>query len=92
MHEFERVEDHIRGILEARLAPADEDLDQVLADCFDLFSSAKSTVAANMPPSYKRLEPEKRASKQPGGSGPLQSGSSQEAPANAPNGEKSFMT
>lgn len=92
MQEFERVEDHIRGILEGRLAPADEDLDQVLAECFDLFSSAKSTVAANMPPSYKRLEPDKRASKHLGGPGPLLSGSGQDTPANAPNAERSFIT
>ncbi|KAL2208987.1 hypothetical protein CC79DRAFT_1367191 [Sarocladium strictum] len=90
MQEFEKVEDHIRGILEARLAPADEELDQVLSECFDMFSQAKATVAANLPPSYnshKGAAPSKRQS----GMGPLSSGS-QDTPGNAPNGEKSFMT
>ncbi|KAK0390983.1 hypothetical protein NLU13_0485 [Sarocladium strictum] len=91
MQEFERVEDHIRGILEGRLAPADEELDQLLAECFGMFSQAKETVSANMPPSYnshKSSEPTKRQS----GTGPLSSASSQDMSGHAPNGEKSFMT
>lgn len=91
MQEFERVEDHIRSILEGRLAPADEELDQLTAECFDMFSQAKATVAANMPPSYnskkgsevKRQSNTGQLTSAPGG---------QDTTGIASNGEKSFMT
>lgn len=52
MAEFEEVEDHIKEILTTRLVRADLTLDQVLAQCYDLFHDAKTTVEANMPATY----------------------------------------
>ncbi|KAH6895553.1 hypothetical protein B0T10DRAFT_587051 [Thelonectria olida] len=52
MAEYEEVEDHIREILDAAMIPADHTLDQVLAECFDLYQSAKAIVLANKPPTY----------------------------------------
>lgn len=50
--EFEGLEDHIRELLDTGLVPADKAIDQVLAECFDVFQEAKSTVKANMPVTY----------------------------------------
>ncbi|KAM5348154.1 hypothetical protein ACJ41O_007978 [Fusarium nematophilum] len=52
MAEFEEVEDHIRELLTTGLVRADKSLDQVLAECYDLYHDAKATVAANMPVTY----------------------------------------
>jgi hypothetical protein len=91
MQEYERVEDYIRSILEGRLAPAEEELDQILSECFNMFSQAKATVSTNMPPSYNTHQ-SSDTSKHLSGTGLLSSVSSQDTPVNAPNGEKSFMT
>lgn len=50
--EFEGLEDHIRELLDTGLVPADKAIDQVLAECFDIFQEAKATVQANMPVTY----------------------------------------
>jgi hypothetical protein len=50
--EFDEVEDYLKEILDTGLVPANQTLDQVLADCFDKFSEAKQTVAANVPSTY----------------------------------------
>jgi hypothetical protein len=50
--EFEGLEDHIRELLDTGLVPADKTIDQVLAECFDIFQEAKATVQANMPVTY----------------------------------------
>lgn len=52
MTEFEQLEDHIRELLDTGLAPADRAIDQILAECFDLYTEAKLTVQANMPVTY----------------------------------------
>jgi hypothetical protein len=52
MVEFEAVEDHIRETLDTSLVPADYAIDQVLAECFDMFQRVKSTVTANLPMTY----------------------------------------
>lgn len=49
---FEELEDHIKEILDSSIAPAGQTADQVLAECFDLYRDAKSTVAVNMPANY----------------------------------------
>lgn len=51
--EFEGLEDHIRELLDTGLVPVDKTIDQVLAECFDIFQEAKATVQANMPVTYK---------------------------------------
>ncbi|RFU74833.1 c6 transcription factor [Trichoderma arundinaceum] len=50
--EFEALEDHIKEILDSGIAPADQATDQILAECFDLYQDAKSTVSANLPANY----------------------------------------
>ncbi|KAF7560603.1 hypothetical protein G7046_g3542 [Stylonectria norvegica] len=52
MAEFDKVEDHIKEILETGIVPADNAIDQTLAECFDLFHNAKVTVGANLPVTY----------------------------------------
>jgi hypothetical protein len=42
------VEDYIRKILGTCIVPADKAIDQVVAECFELYSNAKATVVANM--------------------------------------------
>lgn len=52
MTEFEQLEDHIRELLDTGLAPADRAIDQVLAECFEMYAEAKLTIQANMPATY----------------------------------------
>jgi hypothetical protein len=52
MAEFEKIEDHIKEVLNSNICPAGQTADQFLAECFDLYRDAKSTVALNMPASY----------------------------------------
>lgn len=52
MAEFEAVEDHIKELLETRIVPINQTLDQILADCYERYHTAKATVAANMPVTY----------------------------------------
>ncbi|KAF5694676.1 C6 transcription factor [Fusarium mundagurra] len=52
MAEFERVEDHIREILDTRIVPSNKSIEQVVAECFELYRNAKATIAANMPATY----------------------------------------
>lgn len=49
---FDEVEDHIRQLLDTGIAPADKTIDQILAECFEMYRSSKATVNANMPVSY----------------------------------------
>ncbi|TDZ22866.1 hypothetical protein Cob_v004187 [Colletotrichum orbiculare MAFF 240422] len=50
--EFEKVEDHLKMILDTGIVPQDMTVDQVLVDCFDLYSEAKTTIQANIPAVY----------------------------------------
>lgn len=62
MAEFEEIEDHIKEILDSSIAPAGQPAEQVLAECFDLYRDAKSTVAVNLPANYaskQMLQPTK---------------------------------
>lgn len=52
MIEFEELVDHIRELLDTGLAPPDRAIDQLLAECFDLYQEAKATVQANLPMTY----------------------------------------
>ncbi|KAF4467917.1 c6 transcription factor [Fusarium albosuccineum] len=52
MSEFEHVEDHIAEVLTTRLVRADKTVGQVLAECYDRYHDAKTTVEANMPVTY----------------------------------------
>ncbi|KAF4977465.1 hypothetical protein FZEAL_6029 [Fusarium zealandicum] len=52
MTEFEEVEDYMRKLLTTGLVRADLTVDQVLAECYDLYHTAKATVEANMPATY----------------------------------------
>ncbi|KAF6841520.1 hypothetical protein CMUS01_03553 [Colletotrichum musicola] len=50
--EFEEVEDHIKKVLDTAVVPEDMTIDQVIAQCFDLYTEAKTTIQANMPATY----------------------------------------
>ncbi|KAJ4269949.1 hypothetical protein NW762_001620 [Fusarium torreyae] len=50
--EFEQVEDHIRELLTTGLVRADKSVNDVLAECYDMYHHAKTTVEANMPAAY----------------------------------------
>lgn len=52
MDEFGQVQDHIRGLLDTGIVPAEQTVNQVLANCFDLYQNAKATVSANLPVNY----------------------------------------
>ncbi|GKU03568.1 c6 transcription factor [Fusarium langsethiae] len=50
--EFERVEDHIREILVTGLVRAEKSVNEALAECYDRFHRAKTTVEVNVPAAY----------------------------------------
>ncbi|KAK2931558.1 hypothetical protein FoTM2_009070 [Fusarium oxysporum f. sp. vasinfectum] len=39
-------------ILDTRIVPSDKTIEQVVAECFELYRNAKATIAANMPATY----------------------------------------
>lgn len=49
---FEEIEDRIKEFLDSGIALVDQKPEQVLAECFDLYRHAKSTVTVNMPSNY----------------------------------------
>lgn len=78
MAEFEEIEDHIKEVLNSSIVPAGQTAEQVLAEFFDRYREAKSTVVVNMPANYASkqiLSPEKQINKgsfNPGpGTGPV---------------------
>ncbi|KAG5955073.1 hypothetical protein E4U57_003765 [Claviceps arundinis] len=52
MAEFEDIEDHIKEILDSGIVPAGQSAPQVLAECFDYFRDAKTTIVVNLPANY----------------------------------------
>ncbi|KAI0599380.1 hypothetical protein F4775DRAFT_600186 [Biscogniauxia sp. FL1348] len=52
-NEFYKLEEHLKSIIDTGLVPADQNIHEVLADCFDMFRSARQTVQDNIPASYK---------------------------------------
>ncbi|CAI6088567.1 unnamed protein product [Clonostachys chloroleuca] len=52
MYEYEKVQDHIKELLDSRMAPEDLDLDQVIAECFDMYQEAKSNAMSARPLTY----------------------------------------
>lgn len=67
MFEFERLEDHIKELLESGLIPAHQTLDQAIAGCFHMYQEAKATVADNMPISYTSRHGNKQNGQSGGG-------------------------
>jgi len=53
MDEYKEVEDHIKELLDSGIAPAELSIEQILAECFDLYQDARATVTANMPENYR---------------------------------------
>ncbi|KAI1373665.1 hypothetical protein F4677DRAFT_428806 [Hypoxylon crocopeplum] len=51
-NEFCKIEEHIKSIIDTALVPADQDINEVLAGCFDMFRDARQTVQNNVPASY----------------------------------------
>ncbi|KAI2621120.1 hypothetical protein GGR54DRAFT_89529 [Hypoxylon sp. NC1633] len=51
-NEFNKIEEHLKSIIDTALVPADQDINEVLAGCFDLFRDARQTVQDNIPASY----------------------------------------
>ncbi|RGP77519.1 c6 transcription factor [Fusarium longipes] len=66
--EFERVEDHVREILVTGLVSADKSVNEALAECYDLFQQAKTTVEVNVPTAYIQSQnvPQGQRMNQPG--------------------------
>lgn len=56
MEELRDVEDHIKELLDSSIAPAGLSLEQIIAECFDLFQDAKATVKANLPDNYRNRQ------------------------------------
>ncbi|PHH65902.1 hypothetical protein CDD81_1271 [Ophiocordyceps australis] len=50
--QFEELEDHVKEMLQVRIVPEGQTVDQALAECCDMFREAKATVAVNQPASY----------------------------------------
>ncbi|KAI0172280.1 hypothetical protein GGR52DRAFT_463329 [Hypoxylon sp. FL1284] len=51
-NEFYKIEEHLKAIVDTGVVPADQDLSEVLASCFDMFMDARQTVQNNDPSSY----------------------------------------
>ncbi|KAL7628109.1 hypothetical protein AAE478_002306 [Parahypoxylon ruwenzoriense] len=51
-NEFYKLEEHLKSIVDTALVPADQDINDVLATCFDMFRDARQTVQNNIPASY----------------------------------------
>ncbi|KAI1631958.1 hypothetical protein F4809DRAFT_653642 [Biscogniauxia mediterranea] len=52
-NEFYKLEEHLKAIIDTGLIPADQNVHEVLGDCFDMFRAARQTVQDNIPASYK---------------------------------------
>ncbi|KAK3936282.1 hypothetical protein QBC46DRAFT_32926 [Diplogelasinospora grovesii] len=50
--EFDKVEDHLKELLDSGIVQHGQTVDDVLSDCFQRYQNAKSTVLANMPENY----------------------------------------
>ncbi|KAI8956457.1 hypothetical protein F5Y11DRAFT_342963 [Daldinia sp. FL1419] len=67
-NEFYKLEEHIKSIVDTALVPSDQDINAVLAGCFDMFRDARQTVQNNIPATYTTIPvgakaPSARASK-----------------------------
>ncbi|KAI1107754.1 hypothetical protein F4804DRAFT_296996 [Jackrogersella minutella] len=51
-NEFNKLEEHLKSIVDTALVPADQDINDVLAGCFDMFRDARQTVQNNIPAIY----------------------------------------
>ncbi|KAI5865060.1 hypothetical protein GGS23DRAFT_407004 [Durotheca rogersii] len=51
-NEFDKVEEHLRCIVDTAVVPADKDINEVITGCFDMFRDAMQTVQNNVPASY----------------------------------------
>lgn len=56
MEELREVEDHIKELLDSGIAPAGISLEQIIAECFDLFQDAKATIRSNLPDNYRNRQ------------------------------------
>ncbi|XWW95440.1 hypothetical protein V2A60_003399 [Cordyceps javanica] len=56
MEELREVEDHIKELLDSGIAPAELSLEQIIAECFDLYQDAKATISANLPDNYRQRQ------------------------------------
>ena len=43
-NEFYKLEEHLKSIVDTALVPADQDINEVLADCYTMFRDARQTV------------------------------------------------
>ncbi|KAI1651419.1 hypothetical protein F4815DRAFT_464595 [Daldinia loculata] len=51
-NEFYKLEEHIKSIVDTALVPVDQDINAVLANCYEIFREARQTVQNNIPASY----------------------------------------
>ncbi|KAI1410806.1 hypothetical protein F5Y13DRAFT_166863 [Hypoxylon sp. FL1857] len=51
-NEFYKLEEHLKSIVDTALVPTDQDINEVLAGCYDMFRDARQTVQNNIPASY----------------------------------------
>lgn len=56
-NEFYKLEEHLKSIIDTSLVPADQDINEVLAGCFDMFRDARQTVQNNIPATYTPVPP-----------------------------------
>ena len=51
-NEFNKLEEHLKLIVDTGLVPINDSVNDVLADCFHRFRVARQTVQDNMPATY----------------------------------------
>lgn len=51
-NEFNKLEEHLKLIVDTALVPINDSVNDVLADCFHRFRVARQTVQNNIPASY----------------------------------------
>ncbi|KAI0012949.1 hypothetical protein F4779DRAFT_508906 [Xylariaceae sp. FL0662B] len=56
-NEFYKLEERLKSIVDTRLVPADQNINEVLASCFHMFRRARQTVLNNIPQSYTPAAP-----------------------------------
>ncbi|KAI1079474.1 hypothetical protein F5B20DRAFT_165966 [Whalleya microplaca] len=65
-NEFYKLEERLKSIVDTRLVPADQSINEVLASCFAMFRHARQTVQNNIPQSYTPAAPAPAPAPAPG--------------------------
>ncbi|KAI1136997.1 hypothetical protein F5Y05DRAFT_389841 [Hypoxylon sp. FL0543] len=65
-NEFYKLEEHLKAIVDTALVPSDQDINEVLAGCYDMFRHARQTVQNNIPATYTTYTSAPTSSRTPG--------------------------